>query len=191
MTFYGSPEGEEHFPNLIDGMWTLWICVTTANYPDVMMPAYNNSRAAAIYFVLFMVITFFFLMNVILASVVNAYDNELDRRRASAKEISQKDLREAFQLMQRDGQIDRDTVMALFLILNQDFPEFRTIPNDDCQLLFALLDKDGSNKISEDEWMNFAKVMSVEFVKADQYETLVQKRFPEVFNSAWYQVRMI
>lgn len=125
MAFYGTPEGEQHFPNIIDAMWTLYICVTTANYPDVMMPAYNQTRVAAVYFVVFMAITFFFLMNVILASVVNAYDNELDRRRIAAKELSQKDLHEAFALMQHNGEVDRETVMALFLILNEDFPEFR------------------------------------------------------------------
>ena len=39
------------------------ICVTTANYPDVMMPAYNNDSITWIYFVSFMIISFFFLMN--------------------------------------------------------------------------------------------------------------------------------
>ena len=33
--FVDTPEGDENFPNLIDAWWTLWICVTTANYPDV------------------------------------------------------------------------------------------------------------------------------------------------------------
>lgn len=67
--------------------------------------------------------------------------------------------------------------------------EFRTIPDDDAKLLFALLDKDGSNKISEDEFMNFGKVMLVEFDRADTYETFVEKHFPRLFNSARYQVR--
>lgn len=125
VAFYGSSEGKQHFPNIIDAMWTLWIAVTTANYPDVMMPAYNENRLAAIYFVVFMIITFFFLMNVILASVVNAYDNELDRRKMAGKEMSQQDLHDAFNLMQHDGAVSRETVMALFMILNQDFPEFR------------------------------------------------------------------
>lgn len=33
--FVDTPEGDEHFPNIIEAWWTLWICVTTANYPDV------------------------------------------------------------------------------------------------------------------------------------------------------------
>ena len=33
--FVDTPQGDEAFPNLIDAWWTLWICITTANYPDV------------------------------------------------------------------------------------------------------------------------------------------------------------
>ena len=33
--FVGTPEGEMHFSDLIEGVWSLYICVTTANYPDV------------------------------------------------------------------------------------------------------------------------------------------------------------
>ena len=33
--FVDTDEGDQHFPNLIEAWWTLWICVTTANYPDV------------------------------------------------------------------------------------------------------------------------------------------------------------
>ena len=33
--FVGTPEGRTHFPSLVEAWWTLWICVTTANYPDV------------------------------------------------------------------------------------------------------------------------------------------------------------
>lgn len=59
--------------------------------------------------------------------------------------------------MEINGRIDRETVMALFLILNDDFPEVRTIPADDAKLLFAILDQDGSSLIREEEFMNFGK----------------------------------
>lgn len=51
---------------------TLWICVTTANYPDVMMSSYNKNRVTALYFISFMVISFFYLMNLVLAVTVNS-----------------------------------------------------------------------------------------------------------------------
>jgi Ion transport protein len=33
--FYGSPQGEAGFQNIVEGVWTLYIMITTANYPDV------------------------------------------------------------------------------------------------------------------------------------------------------------
>ena len=125
--FYNSAEGRMHFPNLIDAMWTLWTCVTTVIYPDVMMPAYNENRLATLYFMVFMVITMFFMMNVVLASVVNSYDNELERRRNDQERVTKRNLTKAFGLLDPNntGKIDRDTVMALFFIINEDFPEFR------------------------------------------------------------------
>ena len=37
-------------PTLSESMWSLLILMTTANYPDVMMPAYADQRAAVFYF---------------------------------------------------------------------------------------------------------------------------------------------
>ena len=64
----------------------------------------------------------------------------------------------------------------------------RTIPDDEAKLLFALLDKDGSNQISKDEFMNFGKVMLVEFEKSDAYTTSVEAYFPSLYSSRGYQV---
>ena len=74
-------------------------------------------------------------------------------------------------------------------LISLAYIEQRTIPEDDAKLLFALLDKDGSNQISEDEFMNFGRVMAVEFVRADSYQPYVEKHYPALFNSAGYQVR--
>lgn len=58
--------------------------------------------------------------NVILASVANAYNAGVDKRKQLLAHIRNEDLSEAFRHMDPNGtgRIDRDTVMALFLILN-------------------------------------------------------------------------
>lgn len=183
--FYNFFEGKSHFADLIEAMWTLWICFTTANYPDVMMPAYNSSRLTALYFVSFMIVAFFFFGNVILASIVNAYDNETEQRFELRKKAMEKNLRHAFHILDENntGRIDRDTIMALFLVLNEDFPDIRRIPPDNAKLLFAILDRDGTNFISEEEFMNFGNVLLLEFVSTSAYTTFVEHHFPNIYES--------
>jgi len=178
-----------YFGNLVEAMWTLWICVTTANYQDVMMPAYNENRWAAVYFVSFMLISFFFLMNVILASVVNEYDSAKEARRTKRIMLRNDNLKKAFGLMdwEKKGRIDRGTVMALFVILNEDFPEFRRLSNEEAKLIFAILDRDGSSTITEDEFMDFGTVMLLEFMKSSDYATFVEIRLPRLYQSRLYQ----
>jgi len=112
------------------------------------MPGYNENRWVAIYFISFMTITFFFLMNVILAAVVNEYDTNVQERRQCNTDFSIDSLKKAYQLLTKEEeeqrmeetaalndstsssrsqreQIDKKTVMTLFEILNTDFPEFR------------------------------------------------------------------
>jgi two pore calcium channel protein len=188
--FYGTEQGKRDFSNLIEGCWTLWICITTANYPDVMMPSYNENRLSAIFFVSFMIISFFFLMNLILATVVNAYDAAIEERKKSRKDLAYRNLTKAFHLMDphRTGRIDRDTIMAVFFILNADFPEFRTLSGEETKLLFGFLDRDGTSTITLDEFQDFGSVLLLDFAKASEYATFVETHFPQLYKSPGYQM---
>ena len=51
--------------------------LTTANFPDVMLPIYKSYRAASFFFIIFLVLGFFILMNLILAAFIRAYENQM------------------------------------------------------------------------------------------------------------------
>jgi two pore calcium channel protein len=53
--------------------------------------------------------------------------------------------------------------------------------------LFAILDRDGSSTITEEEFMDFGNVLLLEFVKTSAYETFVQRHCPRFFQKESYQ----
>jgi len=189
IAFYGSQEGKEHFPNLTEALWTLWTCVTTANYPDVMMPAYNDSRMSAIYFVSFMVIEFYGFMNVILAVVVLFYHEE-DERMDKEREIHRETkLKQAFEILDRDKNdtIDRNELMQVFPILNEDCPDIKYINDVSAGLLFAILDRDGTDQLSLEEFENFCEAMLLEFERIENYMSFFERWFPATYESPSFQ----
>ena len=93
--------------------------VTTANYPDVMMPSYNEHRFVALYFISYMLISFFYLMNLVLAIACNSYDDSIADRKQYRKELSKELLTKAFDLLdhEKKGCISRSTIMNVMVRL--------------------------------------------------------------------------
>ena len=58
-----------------DGFFQLYVLITTANYPDVMMPAYDFSRITSLLFVLFLLVGMYVFLSIVLAVVYHNYQN--------------------------------------------------------------------------------------------------------------------
>uniref|UniRef100_T1IK76 Ion transport domain-containing protein n=1 Tax=Strigamia maritima TaxID=126957 RepID=T1IK76_STRMM len=69
-----SPNKEDpYFRTLQSSFISLFVLLTTANFPDVMMPAYAHSRLAAAFFILYLSVVLYFLMNLMLAVVYETF----------------------------------------------------------------------------------------------------------------------
>lgn len=62
---FGGNSADPNFKDFHTSFVSMFVLITTANYPDVMMPAFNNSPYAFFFFLLYLGFGLFFLMNLV------------------------------------------------------------------------------------------------------------------------------
>ncbi|UJR31120.1 hypothetical protein I4U23_018628 [Adineta vaga] len=157
-------QNKTYFDNLHDSIFQLLVLYSTANNPDVMMPAYSDRRLNSLFFIVFVIIGIYCLQNIITAVVYRAFRgyflnsiiNSLLRRRIA--------IRASFEILKKrvlsNGSIEtKDTVPISviqtvlesvsmnkwhFDLINQNLNEFRhadeTISLDQYSRIMQLLD---------------------------------------------------
>ncbi|CAG2179921.1 unnamed protein product, partial [Oppiella nova] len=64
---------DPYFSSISQSFVSLFVLLTTANFPDVMMPSYRMNRISSVFFIAFLIIHLYFLMNIMLAVVYEAF----------------------------------------------------------------------------------------------------------------------
>ena len=101
-------------------VWALLVCLTSANFPDVMMPAYADSRWSVLFFALYLILAHWFLLNLVLGVVYKAHADNARANADAAAAHQERSLRAAFRLLDADGTgaLPAGTVEAVFRELN-------------------------------------------------------------------------
>lgn len=68
-------DNEPYFRTFYNSIVNLFVLLTTSNFPDVMIPYYANSRWASLFFVVFLLVHLYFLMNLVLAVVYERFSS--------------------------------------------------------------------------------------------------------------------
>ena len=97
-------------------------------------------------------------------------------------------LSEAFTFLDSENQgfVSRESIITVMTILNKDIPEIRSMSKDEKSIFYALLDKDGSDSIDLDEFLDLGVVLLLNLSKESDYATWVETMFPSVCQSQWY-----
>mmetsp|Transcript_44286 Transcript_44286/g.60058 ORF Transcript_44286/g.60058 Transcript_44286/m.60058 type:complete len:116 (+) Transcript_44286:172-519(+) len=56
----------------------MFVCLTTSNFPNVMLPCYGQNRLSSLFFIVFLTFGLFLLMNLLLAIFYNNFKHRTD-----------------------------------------------------------------------------------------------------------------
>uniref|UniRef100_A0A1A8RMU4 Two pore segment channel 1 n=1 Tax=Nothobranchius rachovii TaxID=451742 RepID=A0A1A8RMU4_9TELE len=72
---FSTNSADPFFKTLEDSLVSLFVLLTTANFPDVMMPAYAKNCWSCIFFIVYLSIELYFIMNLLLAVVFDTFND--------------------------------------------------------------------------------------------------------------------
>ncbi|XP_023675538.1 two pore channel protein 2 [Paramormyrops kingsleyae] len=188
-------EWEGYFQNLPQSITSLLVLLTTANNPDVMIPAYSLSRGYSIFFILFNGFGTYFLMNLLTAVIYNQFRGYLLMSIQASILRRRLGIRAAFEVMfqgQAKTQTEEhiqcvqvDTVLKVMkkvhmksyhrLAIMAKVQQFSSgdIQGKDFQRLFDELDKDHIQEHPSLPEYNYRFLQRLQFVFSHYYFTVV------------------
>ncbi|KAG8509720.1 Two pore calcium channel protein 2 [Galemys pyrenaicus] len=92
-------DGSPYFTNILEIAFELYILVTTANSPDVMMPAYDFNWWYSLYFITYIIINTYIFMSVFLAVIYNNYRKHLKNEIRKLAYLKRYKMMEAFNFL--------------------------------------------------------------------------------------------
>lgn len=164
------------FPNLWEGMWTLMVLLTTNNSPDVMMPAYSNNRLFVLFYIGFMLLAYFFGLNMMTAVIYKEYNSNRELHTTEMLALRRENLAKAFCLLDSAGQgtLNSSQIKEVFWELNSS-SELEHIGEDRARLLYAAIDSDGDHVVDEEEFMSICDVLQVPYFFTFVYNIMGNK----------------
>ncbi|KAM3623127.1 uncharacterized protein V6R79_007341 [Siganus canaliculatus] len=179
-TINGSP----YFTNYLDIVFDLYVLVTTANSPDVMMPAYNNSLIFAIFFILYILINTYIFMSVFLAVVYNNYKKYLKEEVRQLVRAKRHKMVRAFAVLQEPRQESGEPVVTqanwnqLVRLVQPD------ISNAHRELLWSVSDDKNQGSIGKLAFVQLADLLNIEVITLKSRPHPLHTMCPSFYQSA-------
>ncbi|XP_050410021.1 two pore channel protein 1 isoform X1 [Patella vulgata] len=176
-----------YFSTLEKSFVNLFILLTTANFPDVMMPSYNQSKFYSIFFIVYLSLELYFLMNLLLAVVYDTFSN-LEKTKFQKLLIHKRiGCQHAFKLLVSD-QNQHELHMKHFMGMMKKYHPSKS--RRDCYLVFKSLNTSNTGWLSIEEFYGIYDVAGVSW-KLKNEDRIWSSSFKHPFNKIFKAFNML
>ncbi|XP_077935731.1 two pore segment channel 3 isoform X2 [Gasterosteus aculeatus] len=177
-------DGAPYFTNYLEIVLDLYVLVTTANSPDVMMPAYNSSFVFAVFFILYILINTYIFMSVFLAVVYNNYKKYLKEEVRQLVRTKRHKMARAFAVLQEPKAAGGEPVVSQ-ANWNQIVRLVQPgISNAHRELLWSVGDDDNQGCVGKLAFVQLADLLNIEVITLKSRPHPLQSAFPAFYLSA-------
>ncbi|XP_070712716.1 two pore segment channel 3 [Pempheris klunzingeri] len=177
-------DGSPYFTSYLEIVFDLYVLVTTANSPDVMMPAYNASFIFAIFFILYILINTYIFMSVFLAVVYNNYKKHLKEEVRQLVRAKRHKMVRAFAVLQEQREGGGQPVVSQ-ANWNQTVRLVRSdISNAHRELLWSVCDDQSQGCIGKVAFVQLADLLNIEVITLKSRPHPLRSVCPALYLSA-------
>ncbi|KAM6270766.1 two pore channel protein 2-like isoform 2-T2 [Spheniscus humboldti] len=175
-------EGLPYFKNYLEIVFDLYVLVTTANSPDVMMPAFDFSSWYALFFIAFVIINTYIFMSLFLAVVYNNYKKHLKNEIRKLAYMKHRKMIEAFNLLKEEEG-------AQFVVREARWKQLvklvaPDITNSHRELLLRISDDEQKGFIDKKSFIQLADLLNIQVITLKIRSHPLGQWMPRVYKSA-------
>ncbi|XP_028316526.1 two pore segment channel 3 isoform X1 [Gouania willdenowi] len=176
-------DGSPYFTNYFEIVFELYVLVTTANSPDVMMPAYNSSFFFAIFFIFYILVNTYIFMSVFLAVVYNNYKKYLKEEIRQLVRVKRQKMVRAFSVLQEvseQGGVPTVNHAHWSRLVRRVQPR---MSNAHRELLWSVLDHQNQGFIGQVQFVQVADLLNIEVITLKSRPHPFHSWFPALYSS--------
>ncbi|XP_048369960.1 two pore channel protein 1 isoform X1 [Sphaerodactylus townsendi] len=153
-------KSDPYFNTLENSLVNLFVLLTTANFPDVMMPSYSRNPWSCVFFIVYLSIELYFIMNLLLAVVFDTF-NDIEKMKFKSLLLHKRTaIQHAYQLLvskQRPSGISFKQFDGLMRFYKP------RMSSRDRYLTFKALSQSNTSLVSLKDMYNFYEVVGLKW----------------------------
>uniref|UniRef100_A0A8C7B980 Ion transport domain-containing protein n=1 Tax=Neovison vison TaxID=452646 RepID=A0A8C7B980_NEOVI len=175
-------EGLPYFTNILEIAFELYVLVTTANSPDVMMPAYNFNWWYSLYFITYIIINTYIFMSVFLAVVYNNYRKHLKNEIRKLVYLKRHKMMEAFNILKVKVGTEFVVMEARWRRLARTVMPHISSPH--LELLLRISDEGQKGYVDKMNFLRLADLLNIHVVTVNIKRHPLEEWMPWVYQSS-------